>query len=754
MDHNELTFSTTPGGPFLVSTVCTAPCEANVYLDPSMAGQLDFETAASYSLSVTVTDGIAPPVTQIFSVTITNVNERITIDNEATPIPVQDRWEPGHVIGAVAWTDLDGNANTQPIYNLTGEGDDQFGIDPATGQIYILPTANLHYYLQSVYRPMILIRDLPSGGFIDSAQFMIQLSDDNDPPAFEDFLYFDNKPLPENQPDGTTVGSFIVFDENGQDFDVTIEGGNGAFSITTAPAVPPTILMNGITILRKMVTVTVADTTKIDYDTAPNHQIALTLRGAELGATPLTGTHTYNIDLSNKNEAPATSNQQFYTYQNATFGVVAGTIIAQDPDAGTTLRYNIVNDGSAGAFFEINPATGAVSVKRGVSNLLLPGNYIMTVNVWDSPDTSGLHSENATITITVTPKSDPSVTALTVSAPEILIGSPLRYNVTVTNEATGISSPFGLQLKLPAGVGFEIPGSTAGCSMKTIDTVECVSTPLQPNGQPGSTRSYIINAYLYSSTTSNLQLKTVASLALNDTFNDLNTNNNTREVLFTTRKSITITNQNFEGPAAAPQDFTRNLVPFTDKETAPACVTPNPEFFAGLFSNDTLKYTKALIPHSVVDVSFDLYLPYSWDGAGIAGPDRWKFCLGNCQAPADFLVNTTFSNTLDLDESHNYMYLQSFPDSFGSYLHDPQTGNSGVNTLGYYMGSSLCAGEIKDSKYTFNFKLDHADPNLILNFIGEGLQAGPREEKWGIDNFRVVITGERSYPAFLPIVVR
>ncbi len=752
-DGDPLTFATDTSNPNNPFKITTSGNQGIVTVDPARSSLLNYEVATSYSLAVTVSDGTAAPVPGTFTVAITNVNEQVSITNKTLTITKGDHTALNSVIGTIQWDDVDGKANTTPTFDLTVDGTDQFGIN-SDGEVYILPTASLHYYLKSSYTPKITITDKAGlDGTSDFFYLPITLTDDNDPPTF-------NNPaspltLQENTPDGTLVGTFTVFDENGDDFDLSINGGNGAYGITVVNTT--TAVQNGVTIITKTVEIRIADTTKIDYDTAPDHKNFLTILGTDDASSPLSRTHTYEISLTNVNEAPNVDDQTLTTYQNAQGGVLVGTIAAADPDEGTVLTYLIDHAGTGSPLFELDPSSstsGKVMVKIGVEQYVVPGSYTLFVKVRDNA-TPALESRVATITITVTSKADPAVKTVTLPAADLLIGSSTQYNVTVGNEGLAASSPYSLDLKLPANVGFVVTGSTSGCTMKNADTVTCPAAALAPKGSAGDTASFVINAYISSSVLNGASLTATASLVLANPINDLNGPNNTMTVSFTARKSIVITNQTFESGSAT--DLTKNGTPFPTATTAPSCGQTNQQKFAGLFVNDELAYTKNVISHSTVEVTFNLYTIYSWDGNNptLGGPDEWKFCTGDCSAPADILLDTSFSTNTELNDT-TPLYPQSYPDSLSSGQDHPAMYRSAEqNTLGYHMDPNIeCGGIEMNAVYSLSFKFDHTDPTLILKFIGAALQEGLREEKWGIDNLKVTIYGENSFEMFLPALRR
>ena len=219
--------------------------------------------------------------------------------------------------------------------------------------------------------------------------------------------------LPENSANGTVVGTVTSSDAESatQTYTYAITGGNslGAFAINAVSG-----------------QITVADTTKLDFETTP--QFNLTVTVTDSGTPVQSGSATIHINLTNVNEAPVASNATFAVAENSPAGTAVGTVTASDPDAGTTLSYAITG-GNAGNAFAIN-AAGQITVNGPIDFESLPS-YTLTVTVTDNgvPQLG----TTATITVNVTDVNEvPVVTGASFSLPENTangtnVGSPITY---------------------------------------------------------------------------------------------------------------------------------------------------------------------------------------------------------------------------------------------------------------------------------------------------------------------------------------
>ena len=115
-----------------------------------------------------------------------------------------------------------------------------------------------------------------------------------------------------------------------------------------------------------------------------------------------------------------------------------------------------------------------------------------------------------------------------------------------------------------------------------------------------------------------------------------------------------------------------------------------------------------------------------------------KRSLGTRSAPgvsskSQTLLHTTFA----IVDTHPAASAarQAYPDSHPGGSHLPETGAAEVDTLGY-----LFFGSQTDAVYDLAFTFPHADPALLLQFSGIGLER-LNDESWGIDNVSVSLAG-------------
>jgi hypothetical protein len=141
--------------------------------------------------------------------------------------------------------------------------------------------------------------------------------------------------------------------------------------------------------------------------------------------------------------------------------------------------------------------------------------------------------------------------------------------------------------------------------------------------------------------------------------------------------------------------------------------------FLGQFGSETVLLRLDDLPkHSLVTVSFDLYVILSWDGNGDSGPDVWELKVEG----GPTLLQTTFSNS----EDNPANLTQAFPRFYPCGDYPARTGAAAINSLGYG----------RDTVYRLRYSFPHIDDSLELYFAAKGTQP-VSDESWGLDNVKV-----------------
>ena len=175
------------------------------------ANDLDYETKSLYIFDIKVTGedstGTVEKLTGIILI-VDNVNDHppaIIIDN---PFEVAENSEPGTYFGQVGAVDEDGILDPISYSILSGNQDNAFEIDSASGMIAV-HTDSLDYEVQPMYELTIGASD---GIYTGEAVAVIFVDNRNDiPPTVQDTTFY----VDENSGGGTSVGTLSATDGDG-----------------------------------------------------------------------------------------------------------------------------------------------------------------------------------------------------------------------------------------------------------------------------------------------------------------------------------------------------------------------------------------------------------------------------------------------------------------------------------------------------------------------------------------------------------
>ncbi|WP_076864583.1 cadherin domain-containing protein [Bradyrhizobium mercantei] len=364
--------------------------------DPS---QIDYESSGpghAYTITAQASDGTLAS-TQAFTIDVTNAPPSTPIDNDVTANTVVEGAAIGTTVGVTALaTDPGGSAVT---WSLTGDSSlGGFGIDANTGVITVVDPTKLNYESSGPTHSYTVIAQASDGaGGTSSQSFTIAVTDA--PPSTPVDTDLSANTVVEGAAIGTTVGvTASSIDVNGPPVTWSLTGDAHGFAIDPNTGV-----------------ITVADPTKIDYETSgPGHAYTITAQ-ADDGAG---GTSSQTFTIAVTDVAPSTPvdsdgavNQ---VSQNAPVGSYTGLTASSVDVNGPAVTYTIVTDTSNGGF-AVDPSTGQVTVADSTKIPYNPASpsYDVTVQASDGTDTS-----QQTFTINVIQNTPPVANDDAVSATE------------------------------------------------------------------------------------------------------------------------------------------------------------------------------------------------------------------------------------------------------------------------------------------------------------------------------------------------
>ncbi len=224
--------------------------------------------------------------------------------------------------------------------------------------------------------------------------------------------------LPENSPDGNTVGTVVATDPDlGDNLSYTITAGND---------------LNAFTMSNTGV-ITIADSNQLDFETNPT--FSLTVQVMDDGTGTLSSTATVSINLNPVNEAPVITDQPFTLPENSLDGITVGTVTATDPDVGDNLSYTITAGNDLNAFAISNAGVLTVADSSQL-DFEINSTFSLTVQVMD--DGTGTLSNTATISINLSQVNEaPVITSQTFTLPENSLDGITVGTVTATDPDVG-----------------------------------------------------------------------------------------------------------------------------------------------------------------------------------------------------------------------------------------------------------------------------------------------------------------------------
>ncbi len=308
------------------------------------ATKIDFESAPGHQYTVTVqaSDPIIT-TTKTFTIAVTDVAPSTPADTNAGANTVAEGAAAGTAVGITAHsTDVNGGAVT---YALTGDtSGGGFKIDANTGVVTVADPTKLDFESTAPGHTQTITVQASDGTLTSSQTFTIGITDVPLPTPTDTDATANS--VAEGAAAGTHVGvTASAVDPNGPSthYSLTGDTSGGGFAIDANTGV-----------------VTVADPTKIDFESAAGHAYSITVKADDGVANT---SQSFNIAVTDV--APSAPIDFDPTPNSVTEGAASGTAVgvtAHSTDVnGPAVTYSLTGDTSGGGF-TINAATGVVTV--------------------------------------------------------------------------------------------------------------------------------------------------------------------------------------------------------------------------------------------------------------------------------------------------------------------------------------------------------------------------------------------------------
>jgi VCBS repeat-containing protein len=449
--------------------------------DPS---KIDFETSPGhvYTITVEATKNNNFSSEQTFTISVTDVAPSTPVDSNAAANTVAEGAANGTAVGITASaTDINGPAVTWSLTGDTSGGG--FTINAATGVITVADGTKIDFESTAPTHTYTVTAQASDGTLTSSHNFTIAVTDvplstpvDTNAAA---------NSVAEGAANGSTVGiTASAIDPNGPatTYSLTGDTSSGGFTINATTGV-----------------VTVADGTKINYESAPGHAYTITVQ-----ANDGLQTTSQNFVIGVSDVAPSTPLDLNGAANTVAEGAVDGTLVgitAFSTDVnGPAVTYSLIGDTSAGGFL-IDPLTGVISVGNSskIDYETAPGHaYTVTAQASDGTLTS-----SQTFTIAVSDVAPSTPVDSNAAGNSVAEGAANGSAVGITASSTDINGP---------AVTYSLIGDTTsgGYTINATTGVVTVADGTKIDYESAPLHSDIINVQASDGTQTSSQTFTIA----------------------------------------------------------------------------------------------------------------------------------------------------------------------------------------------------------------------------------------------------
>ncbi|MEQ8812825.1 MAG: cadherin domain-containing protein, partial [Imperialibacter sp.] len=331
------------------------------------ASKLDFETSASYELTITATDDNQTSAEESVTINVNNINDGPVIDADQSA-SLDENTENGAEVIAVAASDQDDDTVFENWTITSGNDSEAFAIDAETGIVTVADQAKLNFEEVSSFLIGVTVSDgttVGSEGFIN-----ITIVDKNEAPviAAEQAGTVD-----ENSQAGTEVALMTATDEDAgavlSNWQISSGNENGAFAIDAATG-----------------QISVADGNQLDFETAPTMEIGVTVSDGTLTSSEA----VVVITILDVNDPPIiTVDQEGIIPENSANGTEVMQVQAVGGNTNTILKSWAITQGNIDGVFAVNPENGLLTVADGTKlNYEARPTYALELTVSDGVNVS------------------------------------------------------------------------------------------------------------------------------------------------------------------------------------------------------------------------------------------------------------------------------------------------------------------------------------------------------------------------------
>ncbi|PKQ63530.1 hypothetical protein BZG02_09150 [Labilibaculum filiforme] len=308
---------------------------------------LDFETTTTYTLSVTVGDGVNTSSVQTVSINVTDINDQLPVITASQTFNMDENAVNNTSVGTALATDAD-SGTTFSNWMITGGNTDAiFAIDSGTGEITLVDNTNLDFESTTGYILSISVSDGTNTSAVEDV--VITIMDVNEAP---NTIQLSNLTIAENLTVGSEIGILTASDEDA----------NQTFTFTMAENENFEIV--GDKLITKL---------SLDFEAQNSYSVEITV--ADQG--DLSYLKNFTIQITDENDSPTAIQLSNATIaENLAIGTEVGTLTATDEDASQMFTYTIVENEN----FDLIENK---LVSKAVFNYVVEDSYSVEITVTD-----------------------------------------------------------------------------------------------------------------------------------------------------------------------------------------------------------------------------------------------------------------------------------------------------------------------------------------------------------------------------------
>ncbi|MUP40134.1 cadherin domain-containing protein, partial [Labilibaculum euxinus] len=445
------------------------------------ANELDYESITSYSLSITVSDGVNTSVTETVTVDVNAINDNTPVVTASQSFDIAENTANSGAVGTVLATDVDAGTSFSAWTETGGTGASIFEINASTGAITVTDNSGIDYETTTSYTYTVTVSDGTNTSATETITINIIDINDNTPVVTSTQSFS----IAEDIANSGAVGTVLATDgDAGTSFSAWTEtGGTGAsiFEINASSGA-----------------ITVTDNSGIDYETTTSYTYTVTVSDGINTSTA----ETITINITDVNDvAPiVTASQTFNIDEDASNTTSVGTVLATDSDAtATTFSSWTITAGNTNSVFAINSSTGEITV-NDANELDYESitSYSLSITVSDGVNTS----VTETVTVDVNDINDEIPVFISASAINIDENTTDVITLTATDGDVGTTFTFN-KIGGADQALFTINSSTGALAFTSAPDYE---TPLDINAD----NDYIVQVSVSDGLNSSTQTITVS----------------------------------------------------------------------------------------------------------------------------------------------------------------------------------------------------------------------------------------------------